>query len=424
MAANTWQDQANFSGPYGGSSSYDTLYNQILGNLKPTGGVWDYGATQNVLDQYGNDFSQQFQNAVGRPPTADEINQFYQKAVTPVLNTQSGFSSTDPNAVVSQYIPQAYQTQIQQNQISQLPGLEQQIAGLSSNVGAETARQLADPNSGAYQEFSGSMNNLGITPSSGAFQAGEGATVGNAASQTMQNLLSSLGGGAIAGAQSPTFQGIYGQGQQAGAGLASNNQNLYDFNLQSELAKQLANEGNPSGAQSALGMASGSAQGLGSLLQGGASVKNATSSYVCREMMKRGLLCESDLEDFYYHMFDAVWYKARAFWSYKVNGQKLVDAANAKGVDWSEFKPLLFDRVMDEKDPCKSIDLFSDACRQLCDLVAPELWDERVMRTSWMDSLPFIPLLFTEKTFGKNFWRILHRKMLWIYDKPTCQVHR
>lgn len=433
-------DNSTITSPYADSSAYD----QIFGNVNQ---YWqNANKTKTTLDQYGTDFAQQFQNAVGRPPTAAEINQFYSQAVSPVINTQAGFSGTDPNAVVQQYVPQAFQSQIKQNQQDQatkqmqdlssqenqslqgnIQTVENQIPGITQNV---TDSFMNGP---GYQSLLGSLNNSGIL-NSGATSAAAGNTIGQGVNAQIAPLISGLVGGATGQIQNNPQQGFdlgtgnvqnYNMmGQNAGAGLSNQNNQLYDFMLQSQLGKQLAAESQPSGAQGILGMATGAAGGAGGLLQGGSSAYNATQSYVCREMKKRGLLCESDLEDFYLHMFDAVWYKARAFWHYKVNGQKLVDAVNAKGLDWKVFKPLLFDRVMDEPDSCKANDLFADACHQLCISAAPHLWDSRVLRTSFWDSLPFIPLLFTDATFGKNFWRILRIKTLIIYDKPRCGVHR
>lgn len=399
---------------------YDDVYGQIQNADSKD---WSDQRTRSLLNQYEIDFSQQFQNATGRPPTADEINQFYSQAVAPVIGTSAGFSGTDPNAIAQQYIPQAFQQQIQQNQAAQLPKLETQISDLASGIGAKTAAQFSDPNNPIYQAFSGGANNLGISPSSGAFQAGIGSTIGNAENSTIQSLLSSLGGASIGGNQPQTLQGLQGQGQTAADSMMTRNNNLSDFNLQADLAKQLSDMGQPSGVQNALGMASSSAQGVGGLLQGGAAAKNATS-YVCKELIKRGLLCESDMDDFHIHIMPAMFKKGRAFWKYAMDAWKLVDAANKVGIDWSIYKPLLFDRVMDEPNACNAVDLYADACRQLCMESDPTLWDERVMRTSWMDSLPFIPLLLGYEPFREAVGKCIRIKTLIIYDKPRCQVHR
>lgn len=393
--------------------------------------MWGSGETSNSLVQgvtQGTElFRQNFRNLLGRDPTPDELGSYQVNALASSLpNGQNpgygDLSGTANSYIQNQFGPEAAKYQKQQ-QVSELGNSQDLIQNVIDKTMRNTASQFNDPNSQLYQKFSGQMNNLGISPSSGAFQAGAGSTIANSGMGASNAALQSIGIPGIQnimGLQSVPYQ----QSFQSGQGAMEDLNSIRNFNMSAILARQLAQDAQPSSSQNALGMATGAAGGAGSLLQGGAAAKNATPSYVCREMLKRGLLCESDLEDFYLHMFDAVWYKARAFWHYKINGQKLVDSVNAKGLDWAVFKPLLFDRVMNEKDPCKANDLFSDACHQLCISAAPELWDERVFRTSRFDSLPFLPLLFTDATFGKNFWRILRIKMMWLYDKPRCGIHQ
>ena len=79
---------------------------------------------------------------------------------------------------------------------------------------------------------------------------------------------------------------------------------------------------------------------------------------------------------------------------------------------------------MNEPDSCKAVDLYADACRQICEMSDVSLWDERVMRTSWVDSLMFIPLLMTYRPFLDALRKCLRIKMLIIYDKPRCEAHR
>ena len=372
-------------------------------------------------------FAQNFQNLTGRPPTDQELQAYTKNALANAVDTPGGSSYQDLTGLAQGYVqnqfgPQAAQYQ-QQQQTSQLGQSQQLLQNLVNQSMQNTSSALADPNSQIYQALAGTMNNTGITPGSGAFQAGAGSTIANAGLEAANQGLQSIG---IPGIQN--IAGLtsvpYSQSFTSGTTGMGNLENLSNFQLQADLARQLQNMSEPSGLQKDLGMASGAASGAGNLLKGGAAAYQATPSYVCREMLRRGLLCESDLEDFYLHMFDAVWYKARAFWHYKVNGQKLVDAVNERGLDWKAFKALLFDRVMEEPDACKANELFADACHQLCISAAPDLWDERVMRSSVWDSLPFLPLLFMDSTFGRNFWRILRIKTLILFDKPRCEVHQ
>lgn len=388
---------------------------------------WGSGETQNSSVQQAQAatqmFRQMFQNATGRAPTAEELGAFQQQSLTGAINAPGDLGYSDSSSLANNFIQNQYSPLIAQHgqdvAAGQLDKSQQMIQDLVKKQTAATTADLTNQSGDTYRQFSGLMNNMGITPSSGAFQSGLGNVIGQSASNALNSALGGVSLPAIS-----QIQGLSGLPQQTATGNMnlSHLNSLQDFGLQESLAKMFS--GGASGAQNMLGMASSSAQGAGGLAQGyGALGHPGTSSYVCREMQKRGLLSATDLEDFYLHMFNAVWFKARAFWHYKVNGQKLVDAVNAAGLDWATIKPILFDRPMAESDPCKANDLFAWGCKELCETVAPELWDNRVMRTSFWDSIKFIPKLFLDKTFGKNFWRILRIKMLWIIDRPCLEAH-
>lgn len=365
--ANPWD-----SSPFAGSSSYQDFINQLMQNTPWGPSPWSAQSAETKLDQYGNDFVQQFTNSVGRAPTTDEINQFFQQAVTPVAGTQAGLSGTDPNAVVQQYIPQAFQSQIQQNNAAKLPNLESEISNLATTVGDQTAANLADPKSQAYQQFSGQMNNFGITPSSGAFQAGEGEAVGNAASQTMEQLISSLGGGAIAGNQSPSFQNLYGLGQQANQGMTGYNQQLNDFNIQSSLAQKLADQSQPSAFATDLGYANTASNILGNLGGGAASAKKAGLTWICTAMNRSRVMTIQEINLLHNHLYKALWKKPFKFLKYLLLGRIIVYLAEKRGVYWPLWKERFYDDVMAEKDPVKAVDLYEKSVWDLYN-------DKRVM---------------------------------------------
>ena len=195
--------------------------------------------------------------------------------------------------------------------------------------------------------------------------------------------------------------------------------NINDFNQQSTLGQLLANQSAPSTLQKDIGMASGAAQGVGALAQAAGPASTMTS-YVCMELIKRGLLCQMDMDDFHVRIMPAMFKRARAFWKYAMDGKRLVDAVNAKGLDWKVFKPLLFDRVMEEPDPCKAVDLYADACHQLCISSDRTLWDERVYRNSVLDTFLFLPRLLFYKPFMDALWKTFRIKTAIIYDRPRC----
>ena len=333
-----------------------------------------------------------------------------------------------------------------------LSGLQSQGAGAMTNAGTLGMENIANTQNTGTGALSG-LNSQGLSNQQGVANQGQSAlssllgsgmqdTTGAQSSGLNSSLglvnqdyttQSNLGIGGLSAYQSalqqPLQQGINQTNTQQGQ--QNSLQNLLttqgfdqnNFNQQSTLGQLLANQGSQSTLQSILGMASGTAQGGGSLMQGGAAASKATS-YVCKELIKRDLLCESDMDDFHVHIMPAMFKKGRAFWKYAADGKALVDAVNAKGLDWKVFKPLLFDRVMDEPDACKAVDLYADACHQLCISADPELWDERVFRDSIWDSLIFLPRLLTYAPFIEALAKCIRIKTLIIYDKPRCEVHR
>lgn len=388
---------------------------------------WGGGAATNNAEVQGVQqgtqlFKQAFQNLLGRAPTADELgqyqsgalfNQFQTSGWNPTYGDQSGLANA---YVQNQFGPQAAQYQ-QQQQTSQLGTDQNLVQNMVNQTMGNTAAQFSNPNSSIYQAYAGNMNNLGISPSSGAFQAGAGSTIANSGLDASNSALQSIG---IPGVQQigqtgqNPYQNSFGSGQSA----LSNLENQFNFNQQSALGRQLADMSQPSTAQKDIGMASGASNALSNLMGSGAQAQ--MTSYVCLELINRGLLCEMDMDDFHVHIMPAMFKKGRAFWKYAVDGKRLVDSVNDRGLDWKVFKPLLFDRVMAEPDPCRAVDLYADACHQLC-LGDPSLWDERVFRTSLVDSIPFLPALLCYKPFQKALLKCLRIKTLILYDRPRCQ---
>lgn len=414
-----------------GTGAQDRYVNQAAG-------AWHSGEMSNSLEQgvqQGTQlFKQTFRQLMGRDPTQDELGSYQVNALAGALPNGQNPGYGDLSGLAHSYINNQYGDQIaaaqQQKQTQaaqdQLKQTFSQGTDLVNQLNQSSQNYLMSPESQA--QIQGGLNNRGML-NSGAYSQTLAGLMAQGANQNQASVLQGVGVPALSNIQglSSISGNPYNQSMSQGQGAINDLNGIRNFNWEADLAKILGQTGQPSSAQNIMGMASGAAQGAGALGQGAGGAKSATQSYVCREMKKRRLLCESDLEDFYLHMFPAVWKKARAFWHYKINGQKLVDAVNRKpdaDLIWKTMKPLLFDGVMAERDPIKAVNNFASACEHLCGITDYSLWDKKVYSSSIFDSLRFIPLLFTDKTFGKNFWRILRIKMLIVYDKPACQAHR
>lgn len=351
MAASDYFDPSNFG--TGASGQYTS---------NPGWGSGEE-SNQNVqqVQQATQLFQQQFQNLIGRPPTADELGGFQNQALYSAWNAPGNMTYGDMSGLANSYIqsafgPQAAQYQ-QQQQTNQLGQSQQQMQDIINKTMGNTASALSDPNSQVYKTLSGSMNNMGISPSSGAFQAGAGSTIANSGLNAANSGLESIG--------IPGIQGIANTGSipyqnsfQSGNTALGNIEGINNFGMQEQLAQMLVGSASPSSAQSILGMASGSAGGAGSLLQGGAAAKNAT--WICTQLKKEGLLSDGQIKILHDHLYKAFWNRPFKFIFYFFIGKLLVNLANKYNTDWRLWKSEFYDNVLAEPDPVRAVDLYSD----------------------------------------------------------------
>lgn len=390
---------------------------QYMDIFYKSGPFQDPAQQQQVSDAM-NLFKTTFKNLTGQDATPDQIGQFAQGAlynswIAPGELTYSDNSNLANNYVQNQFSPQIASYN-QQQQTNQLQNTQQMIQDLVSKQTAAQAADLTNPNSPTYKSFAGLMNNMGITPDSGAFQEGIGGQLGSNAASAIN--------AALGGVSMPALSGIQGM-TNFPLQFASGNSNLghfnevSDFSLQALYDQLAARDAAPSGLDKGLGYGAAFLNGAGNAAIGSSALMNSTS-YVCKELIKRGLISESDMDDFHVHIMPAMFKKGRAFWKYAMDGRALVDSANAVGLKWEFFKPMLFDHVMQKNDPCKAVDQYAKACKMIAWTTDPALWDERVFRTSFWDSLPFLPRLFCYKPFLEALWKCVRFKFAFLMDRP------
>lgn len=386
-----------------------SIYDYLVRMGIPGGGQ----AAQQSIGRDTTAFQQTFQNLLGRAPTAQEISGFLGQEVA----GQQHPDWADPYQMAQAYVPNVFGPDIQKKQQADLSGQQQQLQD-TLNQSRQAGLDFYTKGPG-METIKGLLNNQGMADS-GAFGSALASQLAGQESGLQSQALTGFTLPAFAGAQNLPYQSLFGMGANLQGGLAGRNAELQDFGLQSQLAQLLAEQSQPSGMQKALGEA-GAATGAFKNLTSAASMGTTLpTSWVCRELIQRGLIKESDMDDFHVHIMPAMFKKARAFWKYAMDGKRLVDAVNAKGLSWSAFKPLLFDRVMQEPDACRAVDLYADACHQLCISSDYGLWDSRVYKASFWDSILFLPLLFLYKPFLKALWKSIRIRMLFVYDKPRC----
>lgn len=325
---------------------------------------WGSGEMQNSSVQQAlqatNIFRQQFQNLVGRPPTQQELGQFQSQAMGGAINAPGDLGYSDASNLANAFIQQSYTPQMQQyaqqQQQDQLGKSQNLIQNLINQTMQNTSNQFKDPNSQLYQNFAGQMNNLGITPSSGAFQAGAGSTIANAGLGMMDQGLGSVGIPAIQG-----IQGLASNPNMYGNNDMSHITGLQDWGLETGLASMLANQSAPSGFEKDLGYANMASNIFSNVGTGGLNMAmmGKGMTWICTALKKAGLLDQSRVDTLHWHLYRAFWRRPFKFLGYLLFGRFLVLAANKLGVRWSDWKTSFWDKPMCECDPAKAVDVYA-----------------------------------------------------------------
>jgi hypothetical protein len=378
------------------------------------------GGQIGAADQYVQTFADTMQRLTGRAPNIDEINAFISGPGMSAAAAPGDISYSDLNNLASAYTQNTFANDVtgyqEKQQADSLSRQQEMIKKLVADQTGAATEQLTNPQTKSMLQ--GAYNGMGLA-SGGAFDAGVGNTLANAAAGNISSALGAFTLPALGNIQNLSGITYGGDSGQRYSGLGHLN-DLQDFGLQSGLMRSLQEMMQPSGMDRAIGYTSSLLNAGGNAAKGGAAIG---STYICSELIRRGLLTRSDLDDLYAHIMPAMFKKGRALWHYAMNGQQLVNAANKVGVNWALLKPLFFDAVMDEPDAAMAVNKYAKACLILAYMSDIRLWDERVLRTSVWDSLKFLPRLFGYQPFRKLLGKCLRQKFLIIYDKPVG-VHR
>jgi hypothetical protein len=300
----------------------------------------------------------------GRNPTQSELAQFapyYAGTNINETNTSTG------NQAIGSYFNQ-------QNEIANAPqkeadAIKAQIPIIQDLINQQmtgTIKNLTDPNSPQYQAFAGNMNNLGITPSSGAFQAGLGGTMGNAANDYIGKAIGSVGlpiaSGYSQGMMAP-FNSAMGRPDK----LFDNNLDFQNFMTQMKAGQEFAQGNQPSDFEKFGIPLIGAGIGAGGSAAGGQFSKKPT--WICTAMKQSGFLTEAEVSALHKHLFRAFWKRPLKFLGYILFGKLLVLLAESVRTHWGTWKPDFYDAVIAEQDPAKAVDLYEAAFWRLYQVV-------------------------------------------------------
>jgi hypothetical protein len=352
---------------YSSDPEYQQLLKQIL--QAGSGAGWNSTNANSTLQSQAQQFASMYQNATGQAPTSDVMSQFFQNAGQQVFNSPTGEAGANygsDQSLFNAYLQNTYQPQIIANQKAQasnnLSDSQNQVQSLVNQTMGNTAAQFNDPNSSLYQTFAGAENNMGITPSSGAFQAGAGSTIADAGLNAANAGLQTVGLPQISGIAS-TANAPYQQSlAQLYPGLSSygtGETNQYDFNQQSQLAQQLAAMSQPSTAQKDIGMAAGASQAVGGIGQGIGGASQLT--WICTQMRRCNVILDTEVKQLHDHLYKAFWGRPFKFLGYLLFGKLLVWMADRVGTNWFVWKSDFYDNVMAEPDPIKAVDLYEES---------------------------------------------------------------
>jgi hypothetical protein len=287
---------------------------------------------------------------------------------------------------------------------------QQYLNDLTGVLNQNTANQLNAQAPGIYED----LNSRGLLRSSAL-----GNSMSTAASQLQANTTNQLAQQGIAGetsdlANDTTIQNTYNQSRNS---ALQRQFSVEDYNNQLAAGQKLGAQYASLTPQAPSAKAQDTTAAINGIAQAG-TAKAASTSYICLELIRRGFATKYDLDLLHYEIMPAVFFKARAFVHYAKNGRALVAAANRKGVDWKMWaKPFLGD-VIGTGDSVKAANLYAQAFKALCMECAPHLWDERVMRVSFFDSLRFIPVLLTYKPYLKALRKVTGMRSRFILDLP------
>lgn len=280
---------------------------------------------------------------------------------------------------INQYIPNAstQQQSITQQALDQSRGnANQNVAALNDLYAKNIQSQMqnwTDPNSAAYQSSMGQLNNFGRADAN---------TFGQSLSSRLAPLISDSLTRSSEGALIPSFQNqqdLIGQGAgiQSNLGLAPLQRYMQqqDFDKQAALANQLADKGQPSNAQSAVGMGSSLLGGLGQFGQGFSGLKQlGQSTWICTHLKNLGLATIEEVEAVHAKLRPTIYSHPISWLHYVYSAPLLLRVADREGACWRDIKKVLIDDVLAAPDAESAFQVYRTEVKMLSLRYAPQLW--------------------------------------------------
>jgi hypothetical protein len=338
-------------------------YFDLINQIAPNQG-WNQKSATDAVDRYRTQFANTYKNLTGQDPSAQDWSQFY--TMLPSSLGQSGFKNTsysDAGKLIDDYIRTNKSSDIQTYQTDQIEKQSQDV------IDKET-KKLTEQLNTQMPDIMAGYNQKGLL-NSGAFSEGVARTLAGGASNAQIS--------ALQGTVLPSIMSMnpINQNYQSASG-----QGMANFDLESQLAQYLANSSKPNDLQQWAPIIGGAAQGGGAAASG--------TSAICIELINRGLTTIDEVDKLHWKVLGSMFKRCRALYFYSKNGKELVKAANEQGFDWSKVKSWFIDYPLQAQTSEESVIRYSLACKKLAMLVKPELWDEKIMRPSFIEFFIYI----------------------------------
>lgn len=279
---------------------------------------------------------------------------------------------------INPYIPNAssQQQSITQQALDQSRGnATQNVAALNDLYAKNIQSQMqnwTDPNSAAYQSSMGQLNNFGRADAN---------TFGQSLSSRLAPLISDSLTRSSEGALIPSFQNQQdligtGAGVQSNLGLAPLQRYMQqqDFDKQAALANQLADKGQPSNTQNAIGMGSSILGGLGNLGQGATGLKDLAHTWLCTHLKNLGLATIEEVEAVHAKLRPSIFRHPLSWIHYVYSAPELLRVSDREGACWREIKKVLIDEVLVAPDSESAFQIYRAEVKRLALRYAPILW--------------------------------------------------
>lgn len=309
-------------------------------------GAPTYANLSNIGGQDLQTFSSIFKNLTGKNASADDFTKYFSNV--PGILGSGPSSYADVNSALNSYISNTYQPQIQAyqkgQQTSALQDAQKSTQDLINNQTQQTINQLTSPQTA--EQLKEAYNANGMLDS-GAFSQGVANTLSNATANNMSQALGAItlpGISNIMGTSNAPYESFLGNLNPNLQSFGSNQTNYSNFQLQKDLADQIASMNSPTTLQKWAPIIQSGIQAGGMVGAGAAGRPGGT--YICTHLKKLGLMTAQDVQNVHDKVFPYAFLKPFDLLKYNFFAPAFIIWADQAGFDWAALKPRVCDEII------------------------------------------------------------------------------